>query len=310
MQSNSEIRSSVMRQLKVGGRGAAFSAKLILLIAIMVAGAVLIGRDHPVLIALGVGLLGAMFAHAVELQHQALHNTGFRSKLANRAVGVPLGVPMLVSFSAYQASHLRHHRNLGTPENEEFFDYGDQYGQGLWKSARGLIARFFMIAHFADWAARGWALLRTGRVAGETRAVSRRIAGEYVAMVVFVVALAVVERATGYPAFTLGWLVPLVLVAGPLHALIEMPEHFGCDTDSRDVFVNTRTIRSGPFMSWFTNGNNFHVEHHLCPSVPIEDLSRVHALIRDRIAHYEPTYAGFFARLASNRPAVLSDRRA
>src|SRR4051812_48291751 len=46
-------------------------------------------------------LLGLLYAHAVELQHQALHNTALPSKFWNRFVGYFLGLPMLVSFSDY-----------------------------------------------------------------------------------------------------------------------------------------------------------------------------------------------------------------
>src|SRR5215831_10860504 len=51
-----------------------------------------------VLVFLSIVPLGLVYAHAVELQHQCLHNTGFRSKRWNRWVGVALGLPSLVSF--------------------------------------------------------------------------------------------------------------------------------------------------------------------------------------------------------------------
>jgi fatty acid desaturase len=68
--------------------------------------------------------LGLMYAHGVELQHQALHNTAFPSKPWNRFVGFFLGLPLLVSYSDYQYSHLRHHRLLGTGDDRELFNYG------------------------------------------------------------------------------------------------------------------------------------------------------------------------------------------
>src|ERR1700761_40129 len=47
-------------------------------------------------------LLGAAYAHGVELQHQALHQSGFQSHAASRLFGILLGLPMLVSYSSYQ----------------------------------------------------------------------------------------------------------------------------------------------------------------------------------------------------------------
>jgi fatty acid desaturase len=90
------------------------------------------------------------------------------------------------------------------------------------------------------------------------------------------------------------WLVPLLFVAAPVHAIIEMPEHYHCDTGSTEVFANTRTIRSNDFLTWFTNGNNFHVEHHLLPAVGVERLRELHERIAPRIDHLYPSYVAFF----------------
>ncbi|WP_265333407.1 fatty acid desaturase [Burkholderia cenocepacia] len=108
--------------------GVVFSLKLAVYVALIAHGMMFALSTLVILKIVGILLIGAMYAHGVELQHQALHYQGFRSKRLNMVFGVLLGMPMLVSFHAYQDSHLRHHRLLGTPENKEFFDYGDQYG--------------------------------------------------------------------------------------------------------------------------------------------------------------------------------------
>src|SRR5215471_16117967 len=91
-------------------------------------------------------VLGLVYAHAVELQHQCLHNTAYRRKAINRLVGVPLGLPMYVSFSDYQNSHLKHHRLLGTPEDKEFFNYSYQ----KLRSPLALIPHLWMVRHYWD----------------------------------------------------------------------------------------------------------------------------------------------------------------
>src|ERR1044072_2944831 len=78
-------------------------------------------------------LLGAMFAHCIELQHQCLHHTAYRSKKWNRFIGVLMGMPSLVSFSDFQYSHMRHPRNLGTPLDKEFFDHDYESLSSVWK---------------------------------------------------------------------------------------------------------------------------------------------------------------------------------
>ena len=86
-----------------------------------------------------------------------------------------------------------------------------------------------------------------------------------------------------------------------MHALIELPEHYRCDTDSTDSFRNSRSIRSTPFLTWFTNGNNLHVEHHLLPGLPIERLHELHERIAPRIKYLCPTYVSFLAEVIFGR---------
>lgn len=236
-----------------------------------------------------------MFPHALELQHEALHGVAFRSRRANEIVGICLGVPMLVSFADYQSSHLRHHRDLGTDRNREFFDYGDQYGhEGRSDVSRlaSMAVRFLMLNHYRQFAAKVW-LAITGRpVPEESLARSRRIRRDHLVilgMLVLAIGLSVAARR---PLVLTAWLLPLALVACPVHALIELPEHYGCQTDTREVFLNTRTVRTNPLVVWFVNANNFHVEHHLKPRLAFSELPSLHREVSSRSAHVSDGYRG------------------
>ena len=236
-------------------------------------------------------LLGCMFAHAVELQHQCLHNTAFRSTRWNRIVGVLLGMPLLVSFSDYQNSHMRHHKLLGTPEDKEFFNYGYE----SLTTVRAFILHLFMPRHYCDVSGFiGKAIVgRTTREDASPR-IASRIANEYRLMAVFLLALAAITIA--FPSLlTLKlWLVPFV-VGVPVHALIELPEHIGCNTAIPDVLSNTRTIKASRFGVWFTDGNNYHVEHHWLPGVPNHNFAKVHRIVNPHgIANLETSYRSFY----------------
>jgi len=76
-----------------------------------------------------------------------------------------------------------------------------------------------------------------------------------------------------------------------------LPEHHRCDALDQNIFVNTRTIRSNWLATWFTNGNNYHVEHHLMPNMPIERLPELHACVRGQIRNFHPTYISYFRSL-------------
>ncbi|CRM15016.1 fatty acid desaturase [Pseudomonas sp. 44 R 15] len=63
--------------------------------------------------ALSMIILGLVYAHFTELQHELLHGHAFKSQQLNRGLGFICGLFMLNSFSHYKYHHLRHHRHLG-----------------------------------------------------------------------------------------------------------------------------------------------------------------------------------------------------
>ncbi|MFJ9564961.1 fatty acid desaturase family protein [Streptomyces fuscichromogenes] len=277
-----------------------FAGKLVLLVLLVAAGALLVRHGSLWSTACGVILLGLMYAHALELQHEALHSIGFRGRRANVVAGVLLGIPMLTGFSAYRAAHMRHHRYLGTPDNREYFDYGDQYGHRDRTRARTALAwvyRFSMISLYRQFLVETLRLASGRSVPGEKPATVRDIRRDHLVITAVLVMAVTVSVATGSTFAVWAWLVPVLLVAGPVHAAVELPEHYRCETGTTDVFRNTRTIRSNRLMAWYTNGNNFHVEHHLMPSLPIAHLGRLQRITAPRALHYHRTYRDFYRSL-------------
>ena len=242
-------------------------------------------------------LLGLAYAHAVELQHQCLHNTAYRSRRWGRVVGVLLGLPSLVSFSDYQNSHLKHHRLLGTPEDKEFFNYAYK----KLNSFPALITHLWMVRHYRDVmgyifnSARG-KLVRKNEA---TFKMAKKIRFEYQLMAVFLITMALVTIFFDTTLFLKLWLIPM-LVAVPTHALIELPEHIGCNTTRADVLVNTRTIKTNKLLVWFVNGNNYHVEHHWLPAVPNDKFPELHTYVKSRITYADLSYRSFYSQFFRN----------
>ena len=197
----------------------------------------------------GQVVLGLMFAHAVELQHQSLHGTGLATARGNRWVGRLLGLPMLVSYSHYRARHLRHHRYLGTSRDTEFFQYDAV--EALTPAA--LLASAFNVRRYGTFARNLVAVLcrrlRTGRRRGRGTASSTSPG-------------LVVDASSPHPS-------PpdkpgLGAVAGPLRA-----EPFPSRRAARSHRLHTtsRDPSATPAPSWeaaspycLTNCNNFHVD--------------------------------------------------
>ena len=273
-------------------RTAFFIHRLIIMVVLCSAGAaaVILG-PWPVKL-LGSILLGLMYAHGVELQHQCLHHTAFKSRSLNRFVGVLVGLPSLVSYSDYQFQHLRHHRLLGTDDDREFFNYGYEALSSFWK----LVPHLFMVRHYRDVAVYMFQSIFGGFKRESPPEITAKIRNEYRLMLLFIAGMITATVAFETPLFVWLWLIPL-FVAVPTHALIELPEHIGCETSSRDVLKNTRTIKASKLASWFVNGNNYHVEHHWLPSVPNDKLADLHQKTHGQIDHYEMSYWSFYRDL-------------
>ncbi|MBW4489823.1 MAG: fatty acid desaturase [Trichocoleus desertorum ATA4-8-CV12] len=237
-------------------------------------------------------LLGMMFAHGIELQHELTHHIIFANERLNRLVGIMLGLPMLVSFSLYKALHGHHHRTLGTPEDQESFSYSYEKLTSL----RGFISHLSMFSHYTAALANIRAAILNQLRKDVPAKVAYRIQNEF-RFLGGLILLLLMGSALGHTLVVWDiWLVPLILSAGPVHALIELPEHLGCDQQTIDPFRNTRSIRAGKLITWYVNGNNYHVEHHVNAALPINQLANFHAQLAPQIEHVEPSYWAFYKK--------------
>jgi len=283
-----------------------FTAKLLLALSLLSLGLYLVSIDSFVALVIGILLIGAMFAHAVELQHQCLHNTGFKSRAANRIFGILLGLPTLSSFHRYRRAHLEHHRRLGTPNDVTFFTYrfleNPTFGSFLYD--------FFGIAHLKSALAsvllQGKSGLITEGSSADEDYTAERV--DYALMAFMLTCFYLYSITTGSDFLLKTWLLPMIFVAQPIHFLVELPEHIGCAPRSTDPFRNTRTIAGSWFSYWFTNGNNFHVEHHLAPALSMDQMRDLFLQNKGRHHHYHHSYFDFFTsifRLARAHRAEL-----
>ncbi|MGI5170144.1 fatty acid desaturase family protein [Spirillospora sp. CA-253888] len=284
-----------------------FIAKLALAGTLLASGAALVLLGGPAGTVAGVLLLGAVYTHMVELQHQCLHHSAFTSARPHRPVGVVLGLPLLVSYSHYRVRHLQHHRYLGTAQDSEFFGF-DARRPLTWGSLlRGAFdyPRLATVAVDVVRCTRGTWRYDLGQISERRR---REVVGEYRLMGALVGA-AVVAAALGHGALLLQlWLLPLA-AAFPMHFLLELPEHVLCDDATDDVLRNTRSITGSRFSTWFTNGNNLHIEHHAAMTVAINRLRERHPEVRASAEHVERGYPSFYWRVAREATAGLRSPR-
>jgi fatty acid desaturase len=242
---------------------------------------------------------GLLYAHLVELQHECLHEHAYTRRWLNRAVGFAAGVPMLSSYWHYKHDHLRHHAFLGMPQNREFFNYRfEKLG-----TFPGFVRGAYHLGRYIDVLKETLRSLVGLTNPSVTKAVAaKKIRTEYQLFAVVIAAAVVfsVLAQTWYLLFV--WILPMLLVAEPTHFLIELPEHYGLNTQSNpDVLSNTRTVTAGRFAQWFTNGNDVHTAHHFHQGVPMVNVRALHGIIEERIQTVTPSYWSFYRGVFTGR---------
>jgi fatty acid desaturase len=273
-----------------------FTLKFGFALALIVLGAAVIAAGLGIAATVAaIVVIGLMFGHLVELQHECLHEHAYRSRKLNRWVGVACGLFMFSSYSHYKYDHLRHHAFLGTPKNKEFFNYRFRNLD----SVPGFLYAAFHLGRYKDVVLN---IVRSvfGRplpgVRSEVEA--RKIRAEYRVYAAAVVVAVAVSVALGTPLLVFAWLIPTLLVAEATHFMIEMPEHFGLNTQTDpNVLSNTRTIKATAFAQWFTNGNNLHTAHHFHQGVPMVNVARLHRLTEPQIEVVEESYPSFYLKV-------------
>ncbi len=284
-----------MTQLTPKVESAHFVAKLATLLLFTTLGVALLALGGLGPSAAGVLIIGAMFAHAVELQHPCLHYTALSSRRANRIAGIILGLPTLTSFHAYRRSHLEHHRNLGTESDTPFFTYRFLKQRSL----GAFLLDLFGVSHVRSSlsAIFGNAEPRLISLPTADEAFTNSERFDYAIMAFFLACFVLCSFGFGSLFLAKVWLLPFLFVAQPIHFLIELPEHIGCAHDTTDAFRNTRTIIGSRFSRWFTNSNNFHVEHHLVPSLSMDQLSLLNIEQSGQHKFLNRTYFQFYLSL-------------
>jgi len=91
-----------------------------------------------------------------------------------------------------------------------------------------------------------------------------------------------------------GWLIPM-LVINTLVNIRGMSQHTFLEHQS-DTVLGTRSILTNPVTAFFMCNENYHLEHHLFPTIPWYNLPRLHkALHKDLLARGAPFIRSYFA---------------
>ena len=228
---------------------------------------------------LSILLVAAATAQFSSLQHEVLHGHPFANQKLNEALVFP-GLALTIPYQRFKATHLQHHYDpaLTDPYDDPESNYLDPAVwerlprplQKLLRLNNTLLGRMALGPLLGNWffIAQDWQAIRTG-----DRQVLRAWQLHAAGVALVVLWLLIV---TDMPLWAY---VVAVYLGQSLLKIRTYLEHRAHEAfRARTVVIEDR----GPLALLFLN-NNFHVVHHMHPSVPWYDLPALYAA---RKAHY------------------------
>lgn len=261
---------------------------------------------HPIFLPVVIMWIGARQHALAILMHESTHYLLFKNRRLNAIVSeVFLAWPLFITTRTYRGSHFAHHRHVNSEKDPDLlrkqssaseWEFPTSWGALcalLTKDVLGLNTRQ-MFLDFSDM----WEQQETRKERIDPYAVAR---GFY-----YVIVLAAVTYFRMWPVFLLLWVVPIFTWLKMIMRIRSIAEHFAVARDH--VYTQTRTTLPSLLERLFVapRNINYHIEHHLYPSVPFFRLPQLHALLmkdavfRDK-AHVTSTYWGVLRECVGGR---------
>ena len=228
------------------------------------------------------GAYGALYGGAADARwHECSHGTAFAHRGANDAVYYLASFMLWRGPTLWRWSHYRHHTDTIIVGRD---------AEIVFPRPPSLLRAVLLFTHLRAGAAMLWRLVRhaAGRidpdaadlVPDDERPAVVRESRLFVAIVLAAVVVSVV----------VGSIAPLMFVGLPtiygawLMVFFGTTQHAGLRENVLDHRYSTRTVYMNPILRFLYLNMNYHVEHHLLPSVPYHALPALHAEIRDQLA--------------------------
>ena len=228
-------------------------------------------------------LLSAASLHGISLfTHEGVHGTLSSRPWWNRTLSIVCALPVLQNYSAYKVLHLKHHHHLG---DEGDPDYYANYTSWTWLEFAMHWGRLIL----------GYPVYIVAiPILGFRQGAP--LARLWIICEVVMLALLVAGAVLWLPWLWLlhGWLIPM-LVINTMVNIRGMSQHTFLEHQS-DPVLGTRSILTNRVTAFFMCNENYHLEHHLYPTIPWCNLPRLHQALRnDLAARGAPFIGSFFA---------------
>jgi fatty acid desaturase len=257
---------------------------------------------NPVTYLLAVVVIGTRILGLGGLMHEAAHYRVFRRRALNDFVGELMAFPTTASMAGYRNSHFSHHRELNGHKDPDWTrnllidDYEFPVPQYLFLRR--------VLLHLVGFKTRQ--LVGSFHNNPQTRDIPVLTACLRLAVLVGLFAASI---AFGFwKHLLLYWLVPLLTVFIAVGYIKRVSEHYG--VRHKGVLSETRTLIAPSWqLFWFAPwGLNYHLEHHLYPSITCFNLAKAHRILMTRSPYSETAqitygyFRGLLSELASAKP--------
>jgi fatty acid desaturase len=229
----------------------------------------------------GILLVAAALNAYFLLIHEAIHGLLVQSSWGNRILGALLATMGGISATSYKVMHIRHHRHLGHEDDPDDYRNYVESDRAVWllQINRLIWATFIYVVALP--------ILSWKYGSAEER---RRIAQEYAGVLL---ASAMAVYLVPVSLLILAWAIPL-LITNFMINVRGLSQHGS--TDSSHPLTASRTVTPGPILRFFLINENYHLEHHLYPSVPADRLPELHREL-NRVLPLRVIHKGYLAYL-------------
>lgn len=238
-------------------------------------------------IAIAIAFIGAVPLHDLLVHgHDGTHRMVSRNRWLNEFFLWLNHAFTGISGTAYRAFHLDHHRYAQTDRDPEVRLIRRLSGGRGWG--------YLLLPMTSHLAVNGYPFYGMKRAGVRARTIA-----DLAAAVALHGALA---AAVGLRTYLLFCVAPVFTSLGAVVVLRSICEHHG--TEAGDRWSNTRTMDAGRLLGMLWSNTNYHLEHHLAPRVPFQNMPRLRRLLLDHAEGRRIVVGRGYARTAF---ALLSE---
>ena len=246
---------------------------------------------------------GTIYQSSDARWHECAHRTCFRTRWLNEWIYNLTSFMTIRQGIYWRCSHNRHHsETLFTGRDAEIqvprpanlyrvvlgFFYIHGGASEIWRTLR------HAAGDLSDWDREIIQPDKHAALIGEARV--------YVCLWLAILGVAIANQS---------WL-PVLLVITPrfycgwLHQLLALTQHSGLAQNVLDHRLNARTVYINPIFRFLYMNMNYHIEHHMFPTVPYHALPRLHDLIKHQLPR---TYESLWDCYKEMAPALIRSSR-